>query len=129
MVKLHWLIAALLLVTLFGCNAAVSVGGRTIGVQEGKLVLTDGFVETVFPHSFERTWAATEKALKDLKMEVKEKRQRIARGNFQGVYREEHINIEVSYVGKEETRVAVRVGLMGNMAVSQLILERVVQSF
>ncbi|MDI6726789.1 MAG: DUF3568 family protein [Smithellaceae bacterium] len=111
------------------CDGALTVAGRSIGVQSGKFLFTDGFVQENYPHPFERAWAASERATTDLKVLGVEKSQRIGAGRITGMIKDEPVTILVRYVSKEETAVSVRVGIAGNNLAAQLILERIAGNF
>ncbi len=113
---------------LTACDGAISVGGRTIGVQSGKFIFSDGFVQTNFPYPYERTWAAAEKAMLDLKAQDIMKMERIGRGEIKGLIKDETVTVAVKHIQREGTAVAVRVGLVGNNIAAQLILERVARN-
>lgn len=115
-------LAALLIAA---CDGGLTLAGRTIGVQSGKFLFTDGFVQANYPHPFEQTWAAAEKAIADLKALDVEKSQRIGAGRITGLIKDEPVTILVRYINKEETGVSVRAGMTVNNLAAELILERI----
>ncbi len=128
MIRLVKVALCIIPLLIAACDGAISVGGRTIGVQAGKFIFSDGFLQTNFPHPYERTWAAAEIAMLDLKAQEIKKTERIGRGEISGLIKDEAVTIAVKYIQKEETIVAVRVGLTGNNIAAQLILERVARN-
>ena len=48
---------------ILGCDAALTVGDRTIGVSSGNFVFTDGYLSASYNFPFDRVWKACEKTL------------------------------------------------------------------
>lgn len=114
---------------LAACDAAISVGGRTVGLRGGKFLYSDGFVLAKYPHPFEKVWEACEKATRDIKASEVEKTLRIGAGQIKARVNDEPVTILVKYIDKNETSVSVRVGLMGNALASQMFLDRIAKNF
>jgi hypothetical protein len=118
----------LLTVWMAGCDAALTVGNRTVGVASGKFLYTDGYLYSRYDAPFERVWKACEQALTDLKaVEVKPVR-KIAKGTLHAVVQDEKVDISVEYVVRNETMVAIRAGVTGNNLASRLLHERIARS-
>jgi len=124
--KIHyiWLFIFCTIMTA-GCDAALTVGNRTIGVSSGNFIFTDGALTTNYNYPFEEVWRACEQALADIKATAVDKDLKIASGSINAVAQEEKIQIHVEYVSKNQTSVSIRVGLSGNTMASQLIHEKI----
>ncbi|HET58281.1 MAG TPA: DUF3568 family protein [Deltaproteobacteria bacterium] len=108
-----------------GCNTAVTMGDRTVGVKSGKFFYTDGTLKTDYTASFEKTWRATEKALHNMNATIMETEKKISSGTWRAHMESEDVKITVEYLEPEITTVAVRVGLTGNNLASRLIHDRI----
>jgi hypothetical protein len=122
----QWIIALLSLFPLLsGCDAALTMGGKTVGISEGQFIYTDGYLKREYSAPFDRVWSAGEKTIADLKAKQVEKNRRIASGTITAMLQEEKIVLSISYVSKNLTSVAVRTGLTGNNLASRLIQEKI----
>ncbi len=124
---LYFILIACSLFFLFtaGCNTAVMMGDRVVGVKSGKFFYTDGTLKTDYTASFEKTWQATEKALNNMNATVMETEKKISSGTWRAHMEGEDVKITVEYLEPELTTVAVRVGLTGNNLASRLIHDRI----
>jgi hypothetical protein len=118
-----FLISALLLIT--GCDTALTVGSKTIGIRSREFIFTDGYLRATYLFPFDKTWTACDKTLTAMKATDVERIRKIAQGNFTAMIQDEKVRISVDYVEKEITAVAVRVGSSGNNLASQLIHDRI----
>ncbi len=109
------------ILALCGCDAAVLVGGKTVGFNSGSFVMTSGAVTKVYPFSFEKVGLATENALLDLKASRMEKFVSVAETTFRADLQGDKVIIDVTYVSRDQTSVAVRVGMAGTNTASELI--------
>ena len=121
--KVAAFIVALLL--LSGCDFAFLAGGKTIGINSGRFIYTDGFSAKTYRHPFDQVWHACEGALVDMKASGVEKNKKIATGSIKTVVNGDKVTIEVTYVSAEQTSVAVLIGKTGNNAASELIHEKI----
>ena len=119
--------ATILTLLLFGCDAAVLVDGRTIGISSGQFVNKDGAVTKLYAIPFEEAWPACEKALKDMKASDLEKTRKIASGSMRAIVRGDNVIVNISYVSEERTTVAVLAGAAGNNAASELIHVKILE--
>ena len=122
--------AALIIITILtlpflGCDTALLVGGKTIGISSGRFIQTDGTVAKLYGFPFEQVWVACEQALTEMKASSLEKRRRIAAGSMTAVILGDKVSIKITYTGKEQTSVSILVGPAGNNALSGLIYERI----
>jgi hypothetical protein len=124
--KIVWVMILLsLLPLLAGCDAALTMGGKTVGVSDGQFIYTDGYLRKDYNAPFDRVWSASEKAVADLKANQVEKNRRIASGTIAAMIDEEKIFLSIEYVSKDLTSVAVRTGMAGNNLASRLIHEKI----
>jgi hypothetical protein len=114
---------------LCGCDAAVLVGGKTVGFSSGSFVTTSGAVTRVYPHPYEQVESACENALRELQASQMEKYVSIAETTLKADLRGDKVKIDVTYVSKDQTQVAILVGMAGTNATSELIHERIAGYF
>ena len=93
------LLPALLLIT--GCDTALTVGAKTIGIRSGEFIYTDGYLRATYLFPFEKVWTACEKTLTDMKATDVERIRKIAQGSFTAMIQDEKVRISVDYVEKE----------------------------
>lgn len=125
--KMRLLWTALLipaLLSLAGCDTALTVGTKTIGIRSGSFIYTDGYLRATYLFPLDQVWPACEKTLTSMKATEVERIRKIAQGTFTAVIDDEKVRISVDYVDKEITAVAIMVGLSGNNLASQLIHDR-----
>ena len=123
--RLLWtafLIPALLLIA--GCDTALTVGAKTIGIRSGEFIYTDGYLRATYTFPFDKVWPACEKTLAGMKATDVERIRKIAQGTFTAMIHDEKVRISVDYVEKEITAVSIMVGTSGNNLASQLIHDR-----
>lgn len=122
-------IAIVLLSTLViatGCNTSFQVGDKVMGIQSGRFFFTDGTLRTQYKGaSFDKTWGACEKALKDMKALNIVKEKKISSGTMEAVMEGENVTITVEYVERDLIMVAVRIGVSGNNFASSLIHKKI----
>ena len=112
------------LLAIAGCDTALTVGSRTIGIRSGEFIYTDGYLRANYNFPMEKVWSACEKTLADLKATDVDRIKKIATGNFTAFVQDEKVRISVEYVEKEITAVSIMVGSGNNLA-SQLIHDRI----
>ena len=123
--RLLWtafLIPAFLLIA--GCDTALTVGAKTIGIRSGEFIYTDGYLRATYTFPFDKVWPACEKTLAGMKATDVERIRKIAQGTFTAMIHDEKVRISVDYVEKEITAVSIMVGMSGNNLASQLIHDR-----
>jgi len=121
-----FLIPALLLIA--GCDTALTVGAKTIGIRSGEFIYTDGYLRATYTSPLEKVWAACDKTLTDMKATDVERIRKIAQGSFTAMIQDEKVRISVDYVEKEITAVSIMVGTSGNNLASQLLHDRIVNA-
>jgi hypothetical protein len=126
MKKTFWgkafLIPALLLIA--GCDTALTVGAKTIGIQSGEFIYTEGYLRATYTFPFDKVWPACEKTLTGMKATDVERIRKIAQGTFTAMILDEKVRISVDYVEKGITAVSIMVGTSGNNLASQMIHDR-----
>lgn len=116
------LFAATLLV---GCDTAISVGGRTLGIQSGKFVYTDNSLKRHYNSPLDQVSKACENTLRDLQGTIIERDGGISSISWTAILHEDKVRILVEYVTKDRTLVSVKVGLSSNNTAALLIHERI----
>jgi hypothetical protein len=121
---LNWtIIGCVLALSLAGC--AVVVGDRTLGVDSGKFIYTDGALYGNYYYPMDVVWKACQRTLFDLKATDATYTKKISQYTMEGMASDEKIRITVEYVSKNETQVAVRTGMAGSTLASKLIHDRI----
>jgi len=110
---------------LFGCNAAMVMNGKVVGVQSGKFIYQDGYLTTQYKADIEPVWKACEKTVTDLKGRDIQKDRRISSGSIKTIISDEKVIILVEYLGKDLIAVSVLAGVTGNNIASRLIQDRI----
>jgi len=119
-----WLLPICILL-IAGCDATLTLGGRTIGVSSGNFVFTDGYLTTSYNYPFDKVWKACEQTLADMKATAIEKDLKIATSTMTAIVQDEKLQILCEYISKDQTSVSIRIGLSGNNMASQLIHEKI----
>ena len=110
---------------ILGCDAALTVGDRTIGVSSGNFVFTDGYLSASYNFPFDKVWKACEKTLTDMKASDLEEKKKISTGAMNAIVQDEKVQITLEYISPEKTLVSVRIGMAGNNMASQLLHEKI----
>ena len=110
---------------LFGCNAAMVMNGKVMGLSSGKFIYQDGYLKTQYKADIEPVWKACEKAVNDLKGWNIQKDRKISLGEIKTIISDEKVTILVEYVGKNLTSVSVLSGVAGNNMASRIIQDRI----
>ena len=119
------IILAALVCLLFGCNAAMVLNGKVMGISSGKFIYQDGYLTTHYKADIEPVWQACEKAVVDLKgWEIKKER-KISTGSIKTVISDDKVTILVEYIDKDIVAVSVLTGVTGNNLASRLIHDRI----
>jgi uncharacterized lipoprotein NlpE involved in copper resistance len=118
----------ILLFTIFilcGCDAALVMNGKIMGVSSGSFIYQDGYLTTNYKADINSVWTACEKALKDLKAVDVQKNRKIATGSIKATIQDEKVTIQVEYVAMDITTVSVIVGIAGNNMASRMIQDKI----
>ncbi len=119
-----------LLVTalLSGCNAAMVMNGKVMGISSGKFIYQDGYLTTHYKADIEPVWQASNKAVTDLKGRDIQKDRKIASGSIKTIILDEKVTILVEYIEKDLTSVSVITGIVGNNMASRIIQDRIAEN-
>jgi hypothetical protein len=109
---------------LYGCDTALTVGSKTVGLRSGSFIYEDGYLRATYHSSFEDAYAACRKILKEMKADNIESTRKISHGDFTALLMDEKLRINVDYVEKGTTAVSVMAGTAGNKIAAQLIHDR-----
>jgi hypothetical protein len=124
--KMKWILILCVGVLLIsGCDAALTVGGRTMGVSSGNFIFTDGYLTLSYNFPLDKVLKACEKTLTDMKASGIEKKIRISTGEMTAIAQDEKVQINIEYMSQEKTLVSIRIGMAGNNMASQLIHEKI----
>lgn len=110
-----------------GCDTALVMGNRVVGVESGRFYYTDGFLRTDYSYPLDQVWAASKSTLAEMKaLDLQEKR-KIAQGTIECAVSDEKVALEIEYGTATLTYVSVRTGKTGNQLASKMILDRIRQ--
>ena len=110
---------------LFGCNAAMVMNGKVMGISSGKFIYQDGYLTTQYKADIQPVWQACEKAVDDLKGRDVQKERKISKGSIKTIISDEKVTIVVEYIDKDLTSVSVITGVVGNNMASRMIQDRI----
>ena len=122
--RLWFAVLAAGVILISGC-AELLIGGAVLGTGTGGYFYAKGELKTDYPASFEKTWAACEKTVADMRgVEVMPSRD-ISNGAIDAVIEGEKGCITVAYKAKDLTSVVIRVGVFGDRLASQRLHDKV----
>ncbi|HOG12065.1 MAG: DUF3568 family protein [Smithellaceae bacterium] len=110
---------------LSGCDAAMVMGGKVMGVSSGRFIYQDGYLSTQYKAGVDQVWQACEKTVVELKGGKIEKDRKIAGGSIKAVISDEKVHILVEYVEKNVTNVSVMCGIGGSNIASRMLQDRI----
>ncbi len=110
---------------LFGCNAAMVINGKVMGISSGTFIYEDGYLTTQYKADIEPVWKACEKAVNDLNGQQTQKERNISTGSIKTVISDEKVIILVEYIGKDLTSVSVLSGVVGNNMADRIIQDKI----
>lgn len=110
---------------LAGCNAAVSMNGKVMGVSSGQFIYQDGNLISNYKSNIDPVWTACEKTVQELQGKDIRRERKISTGRITAVIQDEKVSISIEYIDKDSTSVAVFVGVAGNNMASRLIHEKI----
>ena len=110
---------------LAGCNAAVSMNGKVMGVSSGQFIYQDGNLISNYKANIDPVWTACEKTVQELQGKDIRRERKISAGRITAVIQDEKVSISIEYIDKDSTSVAVFVGVAGNNMASRLIHEKI----
>ncbi len=115
----------LILGVISGCDAAINMNGKVMGISSGQFIYQDGNLTSTYKSDIDQVWAACEKTVMELKGKDVQKERRISKGTIKAIIQDEKVTISVEYMAKGSTSVAVFVGVTGNNMASRLIHEKI----
>jgi len=110
---------------LSGCDAAMVMGGKVMGVSSGRFIYQDGYLSTQYKAGVDQVWQACEKTVVELKGGKIVKDRKIAGGSIKAVISDEKVHILVEYVEKNVTNVSVMCGIGGSNIASRMLQDRI----
>jgi hypothetical protein len=122
------LIVCLFVLFLFSGCVPLVVGGAAVGASTGTYFYIDGELKTDYSASFDKVWSACEKTVADMRGTEVQPVKEIAQGKIATVINDEKVKIEITYRAKNQTTVAIRVGLIGNKLSSQLLHDKIAEN-
>jgi len=115
----------LILSVISGCDAAINMNGKVMGISSGQFIYQDGNLISTYKSDIDPVWAACEKTVTELKGKDVQKERKISKGTIKAIIQDEKVTISVEYMVKGSTSVAVFVGVAGNNMASRLIHEKI----
>ena len=110
---------------LSGCDTALTVGSKTVGIRSGSFIYEDGYLHAAYNSPFEMVYMACQNTLLGMKATDITYLRKISHGDFTAMLQDEKIRINVDYMEKGITSVSVMVGTSGNKIAAQLIHDRI----
>jgi hypothetical protein len=108
-----------------GCDAAMVMNGKIMGVSSGQFIYQDGNLTSSYKADIDLVWAACEKTVKDLRGIDVEKERKISTGKIKAIIQDEKVIISLEYTARNLTTVSIFVGVLGNNMASRLIHEKI----
>ena len=126
--QLFFVAAALAVAVLAaGCDMGVVMGSRSVGVRSGEFVYSEGYMVSTYNDDFDRVWKAVEAVYREMKAQRLEQEKKIGKGKMVGFVLDEKLTVKIEFKAKDQTEVAVLVGLGGNNIAAHLIHEKIAQ--
>lgn len=116
----------LMLLLLVGCNAAINMNGKIIGIHSGQFLYQDGNLISNYNANVDSVWKACEKSAAELKATDVQKERKISTGIIKAIIQDEKVTIKVEYIERNLTAVSVFVGMVGNNMASHLIHDKII---
>jgi hypothetical protein len=109
-----------------GCNAAINMNGKIVGVNSGRFLYQDGNLISNYQANIDLVWKACEKSVTELKAVDIQKELKISAGMIKAIIQGEKVTIKVEYLERNLTSVSVFVGMVGNNMASRLIHDKII---
>lgn len=123
--KCRFIVCLFVLFVFSGCAPALLVGGAAVSAGTGTYFYVNGELKTDYFASFDKVWNACEKTVADLRGTDVQPVKEIAQGNITAVINNEKVKFEITYRAKNQTAVAIRVGLLGDKQSAQLLHDKI----
>lgn len=109
---------------LQGCFLLVLGGGAAVGA--GAVAYTHGELHSVEAASFERTWDATQEAMRDLGFAVTDQEKEPDSAKLEARTKDnDEVKVRLEAKSATATEIRIRVGMFGNEALSRVIMEKI----
>ncbi|MCX7981773.1 MAG: DUF3568 domain-containing protein [Syntrophales bacterium] len=115
----------LIFLFVMGCDTALYVGSRGMGIQSGEIISASGYTVVKYPYPMDKLWQVVNEVMTDMKASRLTQEKKIAYGRVSGIVHGEKVIIEIRYVEKDVTEVAILVGVGGNRIASIFIHEKI----
>lgn len=123
----RFIICLLALFLFSGCATALVVGTAAVGAGTGTYLYVNGELKADYAASFDQVWNACERTVADMRGTEVQPEKEIGQGKITALINDERVKISLTYRGKNQTSVAVRVGLFGNQLSSQRLHDKIAE--
>lgn len=125
MVKIRRLLLMILtLISISGCVPLIFVGGGIVGA--GVYKAYEGKLTVIYEASLDNTWNASQKALGNLGMTIKEKEKDKTSGYIKAIRSDKKtVNVWLTYKSMGETKVEITIGVFGDKPASELLKDEI----
>lgn len=107
-----------------GCAAALIVGGAALGA--GAITFIDGELRVVEEIPYERAWEATQEAVKEMRLDIKEEKSDALSSKMLVLTASgKQVSIIVRNESVSAAKIGIRVGVFGDEALSRHILQQI----
>jgi hypothetical protein len=118
------ILAILISIVLTSCAPVALIGGAALGV--GGYKFYDGQLIVIYPATLEKTFDASISAMENLEYQIYERQRKLTTGKIvtTGSIKDQ---IKLSFISHslEETELSIRVGLLGDEAMSNKIKDKI----
>jgi len=119
---------ALFALQVCGCSGALVAAGVGAGVGAGTVAYIKGELKSPLDHPVTATYHATLKGIAELKMPVVEKQNDVFAANIKSrLAGGDDVYIKIKANTQESCELSIRVGLLGDQAQSQKILDTIIK--
>lgn len=127
MKKIRYLSMLPLLFLLYGCGTLLIFGAGTAAGVAGFKYL-NGTLEVLYDYPFIDTWEGTLEALSKLGITVTDSKHDLTGGKIEGKRADgQSVKVSLSYKSPKETKVDIRVGIMGDENASMAIKDKIAE--
>jgi hypothetical protein len=119
-----WGFVAVFFFLLSGCDTALTVGSKTVGIRSGAFIYEDGYLHADYNFPFDKVYTVCEKTLNGMKATDIVSDRKISHGDFTAMVQDEKVRITIDYMEKGITSVSIMAGTPGNKIAAQLIHDK-----
>ncbi len=124
MIRVRHFILLLLGFFLTSCAPVVFLAGAAVGVSSYKYY--EGALTVLYQAPFEKTWDASLKAVDQMGFQIEDKEQELTKGIISAKLTDDRrVTINLEYVSSQETKVSIRVGILGDENASNVIKDKI----